>query len=239
MRTLNRAMRIAVDLGDDPESALHQFLSAYRQMPHSTTGCAPTDLLMKRDLRDIILAGPRWKPAVLDSEITEKRRKENNDHASRSRRAVNSNLVLGDHVIMKDRHPGWKFRTPFEREVWTVVAIKGTMVTVQRYNTRVTRNGSWFKWAYSRPSSTRETEAADNDMIVTRPDECDDDGKDCESSSTPAAPTSVRADTQSTVLRESKNTDNIHGSERNCRSQRYNLRPHPVPSQTFRDFVRD
>ena len=41
MRTLNRALRIAVDSGEDPESVLHQFLKAYRQTPHSTTGCHP------------------------------------------------------------------------------------------------------------------------------------------------------------------------------------------------------
>ena len=78
MRTLNRAMRIAVDLGDDPENALHQFLKAYRQSPHRTTGGAPSDLLMKRDLRDVIPAGPSWRPAKIDIAATENKRKERN-----------------------------------------------------------------------------------------------------------------------------------------------------------------
>ena len=140
MRTLNRALRIAVDSGEDLESALHQFLKAYRQTPHSTAGCAPSDLLMKRDLRDVIPTGPSLRPAEMDITRVESKRKGINDKASRTRGAVSSNIVIRDRVIMKDRHPGWIFRTPFKREIWTVVDVKGTMITVKRDHTTVTRN---------------------------------------------------------------------------------------------------
>ena len=99
---------------------------------------------MKRDLRDVIPTEPSWRPAEIDNTMVESKRKGTNEKASRARGAVSSNIVVGDRVIMKDRHPWWKFRTPFEREVWTVVEIKGTMITVKRNHTTVTRNISWF-----------------------------------------------------------------------------------------------
>ena len=116
--TLNRVLHIAVDQSEDLECCLQQFLKAYRQTPHSTTGCAPSDLLMKRDLWEVIPAGPTWRPAEIDIDSTQEKRKKTNDRASLARKAIMPELKVGDPVIVKDRHPGWKFRMPFESEVW-------------------------------------------------------------------------------------------------------------------------
>ncbi|KAJ1081019.1 hypothetical protein NDU88_001206 [Pleurodeles waltl] len=50
------------------------------------------------------------------------------------------NLSRGDVVLMKNRHPGGKFKTTFESGLWTVTRVKGTLVTVTRGNDIVTRN---------------------------------------------------------------------------------------------------
>ena len=57
MCTLNKAIRIGVDQGEDAECCIHRFLRAYRQTQHSTTRCAPIDLLMRRPTRDSIPMG--------------------------------------------------------------------------------------------------------------------------------------------------------------------------------------
>ena len=93
---------------------------------------------MKRDLRDVIPCGPNWRPAEVDNSRVHEKRKEINEKASRNRGAIASDIVVGDRVVVKDRHPGWKFRTPFEREIWTVVAAKVTMITVKRNHVTAT-----------------------------------------------------------------------------------------------------
>ena len=170
MRTLNRTMRIAVDAGEDQEHALQQFLKAYRQTPHSTTGCAPSDALMRRDLRDVIPAGPKWKPAQIDPAHSQEKRRITNEKASRTRRATRSNLVVGDRVVVRDRHPGWKFRTRFEREPWMVTRVKGTMITATRQHQVVTRNISWFKRASQGMNPAKSTEQGrEGPMTVVYP----------------------------------------------------------------------
>ncbi|KAJ1212739.1 hypothetical protein NDU88_000387 [Pleurodeles waltl] len=65
--------------------------------------------------------------------------------ASERRRAKHPNLQMGEAVILKDRHPSLKFRTPFEPDVWRVEKVKGTLMTAVRWGRRVTRNVLWFR----------------------------------------------------------------------------------------------
>ena len=233
MRTLNKAMRIAVEGGQELECALQQFLRAYRVTPHSTTGCAPGDLLMNRDLRDVIPAGPHWKPALLNFPQAECKRARTNEQASRSRRAVRSNLVVGDRVLVKDRHPGWKFRTRFEPEIWKVVGIKGTMVTAQCNRQEITRNVSWFKRTGGEaprgdgevPEEEEAPAVVSNETCLPIPERTEEGG----SREVPAkdgAPAHVSAEGPPEVGARGPN-------------HRYGLRPHPRPSQRLKDFVQD
>ena len=41
-------------------------------------------------------------------------------------------MKVGDDVVIRDRHPGRKFGTPYEREQWKVIRVNGTMITVER-----------------------------------------------------------------------------------------------------------
>ena len=50
--------------------------------------------------------------------MTESARREERKHS----------FQIGDLVLVKDRNPGNKFRTPFEKEPWTVTHIKGTKI---------------------------------------------------------------------------------------------------------------
>ncbi|KAJ1107943.1 hypothetical protein NDU88_005329 [Pleurodeles waltl] len=68
-----------------------------------------------------------------------------NERASQCRRAVEPRIQVGDQDITRDRQPGWKYHTPFTREVWEVVKVKGTMVTAKSGLVKVSGNVSWFK----------------------------------------------------------------------------------------------
>ena len=238
MRTINRTMRIAVDTGEDQEQALQQFLKAYRQTPHSTTGCAPSDALLRRDLRDVIPAGPKWKPARIDKAGCQEKRRITNEKASHTRRAAVPSLVVGEQVVVKDRHPGWKFRTRFEQEPWTVTRVKGTMVTATRHNQSVTRNVSWFK---------KSPRIVNNDLGCESPEE--------EQSATESIQAKDRALSSENVTPGLKDclgtpggesSPGVSGGPRNrgdgegagrTRSQRYDLRPQPLPNQRLKDYV--
>ena len=56
-------------------------------------------------------------------------------------------------VLVRDCHPGSKFRLPFESDCWTITRIQGTMVTAARGQERVTRNVSHFKKVIRRQPS--------------------------------------------------------------------------------------
>ena len=238
MRTINRTMRIAVDTGEDQEQALQQFLKAYRQTPHSTTGCAPSDALMRRDLRDVIPAGPRWKPARIDTARCHEKRRVTNEKASRTRRAAMPNLVAGDRVVVRDRHPGWKFRTRFEQEPWTITQVKGTMITATRRHQSVTRNVSWFKraqrevtqdpglesWREGQESAESPREGEGSSLTESLPT------RRLDSSRVPKDGRGMEVSDEPRGLQEEE------GAGR-TRSQRYNLRPQPLPSQRFKDYV--
>lgn len=87
MRTLNRALKIGLELGEDAECCLHKFLPAYQQIPHSTMNWDPENLLFRKQTQDSILADTEWRPADMDVEATQSRRKATNEKASQCRRA--------------------------------------------------------------------------------------------------------------------------------------------------------
>ncbi|KAJ1154108.1 hypothetical protein NDU88_006864 [Pleurodeles waltl] len=81
-------------------------------------------------------------------------RKAANDQVSRMRRARSVSLQVGDQVLVWNRHPGGKFRFPFEMMPWTVVRIKGTLVTALKGHESVTHNILFFKQYRSDTATT-------------------------------------------------------------------------------------
>ncbi|KAJ1177026.1 hypothetical protein NDU88_002292 [Pleurodeles waltl] len=152
------------------------------------------------------------------------RRLQTNLKASESRRVRQPYLRVEEWVILKDRHPGWKFRTPFEPDVWVEEKFEGTMITARRNGQHVTRNMSWFRrvvvpdsGADIWPQEGSEEDAKGEDAQA----ECPAEARQHERPSTspervgPSRP--ERGDEMARVLPE--------------RCERYNLRPNPVPSQ--------
>ena len=76
-----------------------------------------------------------------------------NEHASVRRRAATPMIAPGDTVVIRDRHPGGKFCTLFEKDTWTVVRMQGTAVTARQRQNQIIRNVSFFKRAVAEPAN--------------------------------------------------------------------------------------
>lgn len=144
MRTLNKVICIAHAEEVPLERAIYSFLREYRLTPHLTTERAPGPASMGRVVRDTIPHHPNWAPSQIDSTKVLAKRTSTNKQASVTR-AKESTIRERDMVYVKDRHPGSKFRLPFEERPWTVTRRTGTMVTAWRGTGELTRNVSFFK----------------------------------------------------------------------------------------------
>ena len=123
MRTLTKVIRIAHAGGQNLESVIFSFLREYSLTPHSTTGIAPSYACFKRRVGDVIPHHPTCEEAQLPHSLTDARRTKQNERTSQSRRAKPKSLAVGD-LLVRDRHPGSKFRLTFEPHTWRVTAVK-------------------------------------------------------------------------------------------------------------------
>ncbi|KAJ1084740.1 hypothetical protein NDU88_004886 [Pleurodeles waltl] len=123
---------LALPFGSEASGALHA----------RPTACS-SRMQQAEPPRDCIPADEQWQPAPLDLAGAQRKRLQTNTEASESRRARHPDLSVGDPVILKDRHPGLKFRTPKEPD-WMVEKVKGTMITARRTDdvSPITSHGS-------------------------------------------------------------------------------------------------
>ncbi|KAJ1130706.1 hypothetical protein NDU88_009056 [Pleurodeles waltl] len=158
MRTLNKVLRIVVAKGKNIDCAIFEFLREYRLTPHSTTGVSPSSICIQREVRDTIPHVGNTTMKQKQVETLLRNRYTHNERISRKRRARMRHLKAGDVVLVKNRHPGGKFKTPFEPELWTVARVKGTLVTAMRKGETVMRNISCFKLYHGKPLKSEGTE---------------------------------------------------------------------------------
>ncbi|KAJ1197069.1 hypothetical protein NDU88_000931 [Pleurodeles waltl] len=109
---------------------------------------------------------PEWQSLPPRAELEHSKRKVVNNQASQTRHASWQDIRIGDQVVIRDRCPGWKFRTPYEPCVWTVTGVSGTMVTVAKGSETVARNVSWCRRAtFEDPAEG----LVDDDCSLARP----------------------------------------------------------------------
>ncbi|KAJ1155877.1 hypothetical protein NDU88_008602 [Pleurodeles waltl] len=123
-------------------------------------------------------------------------------------------MHVGDVVVVKDRHPGWKFRTPYEPSRWSVVDVQGTMMTAQRGDQRVTRNVSWFKRLEGHDEDT-PADAEEVDDVADHRMEPHEALRNDQNSSLSPEP-----------VPDARRLVDLGG-----KCERYHLRPNPYPSQ--------
>ena len=151
-RTLLKAIRTAVTEGRHWPSSLQTFLLAYRSTPHPATGVSPAELLYGRRLRTKMPAVSRPTPAPPGQSAVQQRnecyREAGKRYADRRRRAVPSDVKVGDKVLVKIPKRSTKLSGVFFREPYTVVSVNGSQVTVRRTDGRLFKRNSSFVKRY-------------------------------------------------------------------------------------------
>ena len=147
------------------KTELRKFLTAYRTTPHSTTGVTPAKLLFNREVRSKV---PELrKSGCTDSEARDKdaeMKQSTTDYADKKRRAQESDLELGDQVLLKQKKEN-KLSTTFEGVPYNVSGRYGSEVVVtspEGVNYR--RNVTDVK-KYLREAETTEKQATGHDAI--------------------------------------------------------------------------
>ncbi|KAJ1152174.1 hypothetical protein NDU88_004951 [Pleurodeles waltl] len=116
--------------------------------------------------------------------------------------------------------PRWKTRTPYKCEFWRVPAVRGTMVTAQRGEQRVTRNVSWFQRVD--PEGERASREVYDEYGNTNSEVVAVDGQ----------ADRLTPHCNLKLPRNQERPDELAG-----RSERYHLRSNPPPSQRLRHFI--
>ena len=162
MKTVQKAIRTAHIQGRDWKKELQNFLRNYRATPHVTTTVSPGEVLFGRKLRTKL---PQCMSAIQNG-LHERVREEDDEkkrimktNADITNHAKPRALMIGDNVLLRQKKCN-KLTTPFDPKPYTVIAVKGTMVTAKRQNHEVTRNSSYFKLI---PGHVRDDEQSDND----------------------------------------------------------------------------
>jgi hypothetical protein len=153
MRNLGKVLRNAKLSGTKREVAIRQYLQAYRATPHSTTGVPPNQLFLGFS-RTVGL--PQTNMASKDLHAVRKQAYETamaNDGRAKARMEAEYNvrmkaqacpIQVDDLVLMKLRREN-KLTPEWDPEPWTVTAVKGSMISVEKAGKRYTRNSSFFK----------------------------------------------------------------------------------------------
>lgn len=146
MKCLGKVIRTAHIENKDWKKALNSFLMAYRATPHPSTGVTPADLLYP---------GRRFKtllPCHASNNVDKASVRDFNNRAmaqskayqDRKRNARLCTLALGDTVLVRQRKRN-KITPYYDPAPYTVIAVKGSMVTAERKGCQIVRNSSFFK----------------------------------------------------------------------------------------------
>lgn len=132
-RSLIKRLTISQSLGRNWQEDLYEYLLMYRSTPHSVTLKAPAELMFNRKMRDKL---PCWAAdeKVQDDLLRERDRTQKEKgklYADRKRRAGPSDMVVGDHVLLKRQRVKNKLESIFEPTVYSVIKRSGPDVTVQ------------------------------------------------------------------------------------------------------------
>ncbi|CAB3983491.1 PREDICTED: uncharacterized protein K02A2.6-like [Paramuricea clavata] len=166
MKTVTKAIRTAHSEGKRWQSELDLFLLNYRSTPHSTTHTSPAEVLFNRSIRFKLPSfsslqhndGPMEHHVVRDKEEKEKMKV----HADRRNNAKESQLKVGDHVLMQVPKDN-KLSMPFNPKPFKVIEIKGNMVTARNTERTVTRNVSCFKCLTNYKNASEEDQNDEED----------------------------------------------------------------------------
>ena len=145
-KPLMKAIRSAHINQQNWKQEMYKFLRQYRATPHPSTGQTPYRLLFNREPRTKL---PQTSENAVDVALDEMVRTRDSEakrimkyYGDQRNRAVNSDIQVGDTVLMKKETRGNKLQSVYDPNPRKVSDKKGSMVTV---DDSVTRNVSSFK----------------------------------------------------------------------------------------------
>ena len=126
-----KVIRSACSTNKSWRQELHVFLPMYRSTPHCTTSFSPHELLFSRPLRTKLAQIEQQKDVNYDkvNQHDTERKQKMKMYADTKNNAKPSDIMVGDRVYMKQKKSN-KCSTPFYSTAYTVVIIKGNMITV-------------------------------------------------------------------------------------------------------------
>ena len=177
MKTLEKAVKIAMLEAGNWRQELNRFLRHYRATPHSTTGRSPAELLYGRKIKTELPMAPSKKKRVrFDQDAEDVLRKRDarckqymKELADARNHARERNMNIGDQVLVAQETD--KQSTPYKLQPYTVVAKKGPMLTVQSKNGHtMTRNSSFFKKIKPQTSTNNDDDFIHEDITIPKGD---------------------------------------------------------------------
>ena len=188
MQTLKKSRRISRLEGKAIREGVQRTVGSYRATPHPATKESPDMLMFGRELRRkvperIVPAGEIPYGPIRQREAAKK--KQIKEYADKRRNARESLIVVGDQVLLKQSKAD--VLTPaFDPRPFSVIGVKGSMITVKRGREIKSRNSSHCKLLkHAREdeyvavdldqegldtSSVEETETGDREDLRLQPD---------------------------------------------------------------------
>ena len=137
MRTIKKIIR---GKPKNWKQEIYKRLLTYRATPHSTTGIAPATVLFGRDIRTKL-------PSVIavtnnDSDMRQRdqmNKEKMKSYADNKAYVKPSDFKIGDSLLVKNAGIS-KAQAPYDSRPLEIIAKKGTMITAQRGESKITRN---------------------------------------------------------------------------------------------------
>ncbi|KAJ8706864.1 hypothetical protein PYW07_012942 [Mythimna separata] len=104
-RDVLKRLKISQAENKDWKEDILNYLMMYNSTPHSVTGTSPSELFFKRRFRDKVPFAPDVENKLIDSDVRDRdmlMKEKGKEYGDRKRRATDSNLEIGEKVILKN-----------------------------------------------------------------------------------------------------------------------------------------
>lgn len=129
-----KRLRISQLEKKDWKEELFEYMIMYNSTPHTTTGKTPAELFFRRQFRDKIPGAADIEHKIEDSEVRDRdkeKKDKGKEYVNMKRKAVDSNLEIGEKVYIKNMTKENKLTPNFNPEAHTVTDVYGGDVRVR------------------------------------------------------------------------------------------------------------
>lgn len=136
-RNIKKRLQISHIENGNWRNDLADYLLAYNNMIHSTTGVAPATLFFGRELRDRLPQLDQLKPALLYEDIIDKdlsTKEKRKEYTDSRRHAKFHDIEKGDEVLAKNQTKQSALDTNFGPEKFKVIDKTGPVITIESHD---------------------------------------------------------------------------------------------------------